>query len=305
MRYFTFLTMLLSITLVGSNVNAAESGMLRWKLKAGDTFYLKNVQRMKQTITANGRDVKQNSTQISFIQFSVKRLTPEGGAVVEQTLLKISSKGNLSGAGDTGVNDKLKGVKFTLTLDSDHKIVKFEGYEEFIKKVTDGDKAVEAALRVMVAKETMQKTASEIFSQLPRKIVSTGDTWKRAAHFSMGPIGEMAINATYIYYGKATVEDTPVDRIQYIAAMKYSPPKANGSVKLPFTITKVSLNSDEFSGTIHFNPETGRIVDTTLNMKISGELTFLVDDQDRTVSLKQEMTIEAHILDENPLQPGN
>ncbi|MDP6442640.1 MAG: DUF6263 family protein [Pirellulaceae bacterium] len=305
MRCFTLLTtllcMLLATALAGSRANAAESGLLKWKLKAGETFYLKNVQTLKQTVTANGRDVEQNSVQTSISRFSVKSVSAKGGTVIEQTVLKTTTEGNLPGAGDTSISDKMKGVRFTITLDDHHKVVKFEGYDEFIKKMTGGDKAVAAALRAMMPQETIQKTASETFSQLPGNIVSTGDTWKRAYNLTMGPIGDMAVKATYVYYGKATVEETSVDRIKYVASMKYSPPKAAGGVRLPFTIVGGRLNSDEFSGTLHFNSATGKIVDSTVSMKVSGDLTLQVEDEKRTIGLKQEVTTESYILDENPL----
>jgi len=38
-----------------------------------------------------GREVKQSTTQTAFTQFSVKKELPDGGAVIEQTILKISN----------------------------------------------------------------------------------------------------------------------------------------------------------------------------------------------------------------------
>lgn len=301
MRYFIIPCLLLSVMLTGFRAEAADSGKLKWKLKAGDTFYLENVQKMDQTITANGRNIDQKNNQTSVARFSIKSVTPDGGAVIEQTILKISSEGNLPGLNSDELSNKLEGVKFTITLDSDHQVTKFEGYDEFVKKVSGGNPAIGAALRTMVPEETLQQTASETFSQLPGKVVATGDTWKRTSKFAMGPIGDMNVNANYTYKGKATVDGTSVDRIDYDAKMTYSPPKAGGGAALPFSVTKGTLKSDEFSGTTHFDPETGRVVNATVKMKLSGDLTFSIQGQDQTMSLKQEMTVTSRVLKENPL----
>jgi hypothetical protein len=296
MRRIVLSIVLLAVTLSGRRAEAADAVTLKWKLKTGDTFYLENVQKMKQTITVMGREVKQSTTQTAFTQFSVKKELPDGGAVIEQTILKISNPENKPGSAGAKISENMKGVKFTITLNSKHNVVKFEGYDD-----TDGNKAVAMALRSMMSKETMQKTASEAFSQLPGKSVSTGDMWNRSNNLSMGPIGNMAVTAIYEYVGNAKVDGKPVERITYVAVVKYSPPKADENSNLPFTIAKGDLKSDSFSGTIHFDPKSGRSVDSVTQMKISGDLTYLIQGKTRVVSLKQNMKIEVRVLDKNPL----
>ncbi|MBT6156153.1 MAG: hypothetical protein HOH82_15965 [Planctomycetaceae bacterium] len=301
MRYFAFLTMLLSTSLAGSIADAADPVTLKWKLKVGDTFYIENVQKMKTTTKVMDNEVVQNATQTAITQFSVTKVTPDGGAVLQQTVLNSSSKSDRAGSEDTGVSELIKGVTFTITLNGKHEIVKFEGYDEFVKKVSGGKTAVETALRAIIPEENLKKSYSETFSQFPGKAVSTGEMWNRTFNQSMGPIGNMAVTAIYEYVGKATIDEKPVEHITYVAALKYSPPKAEVDSNLPFTITKGNFKSDAFSGTIHFDSESGRIVNSVMNMKFSGDMTFLMEGESREVSLKSEMTIESRVLDKNPL----
>ena len=98
MRYFAFLTMLLSTSLAGSVADAADPVTLKWKLKVGDTFYIENVQKMKTTTKVMDNEVVQNATQTAITQFSVTKVTPDGGAVLQQTVLNSSSKSDRAGS---------------------------------------------------------------------------------------------------------------------------------------------------------------------------------------------------------------
>ncbi|MBT6154478.1 MAG: hypothetical protein HOL01_25760 [Planctomycetaceae bacterium] len=219
MRYFAFLTMLLSTSLAGSVADAADPVTLRWKLKVGDTFYIENVQKMKMTTKVMDREVEQNTTQTSITQFSVTKVTPDGGAVIQQTLLNFSRKSNMAGDEDTDISELIKGVTFTITLNGKHELVKFEGYDEFVKKVSGGKPAAENALRAMVPEETLKRTVSETFSPLPRKAVSAGDISNRTS---------------------SSEDKEPRRHYEKAGGFSYDPPKAWKIVEFPDLTYRVS-----------------------------------------------------------------
>jgi hypothetical protein len=283
---------------LGGVLARADSGPLQWKFKTGDRFYQQTDLDLKQTITFQGQTADQNMEQSTVTQFTVQKATPDS-VVLEQKILAVQTRGNIPGA----VDDKLKGTIFTVTLNARHEITRFEGYDDFLKKASDGNDDARKLLAAVLSEDTFKQAVSEAFSFLPGKAAKLNETWDRGIKVSLGPVGDMAVKSTYRYAGKARADGRDLDKITYKSTMQWSPPR-NQVQGLPFQVTKGTMKTEKFEGTILFDPEAGRLVESTVNMKLKGDLTFSIQGQEVDVELSQEQVIKARISDKEPQLKG-
>src|SRR5262249_10791058 len=118
-----------NLVLLLGGLAPGDSAPLKWKLKQGDTFYVKSVSTVQQTLTRGKRATKQKINSTMVVRFTVRKHGP-GSTVIDQTILQMTS--NADGAGDLA--DKVKDVTMTVTLNSRGEPIDFKGYEKFVEK---------------------------------------------------------------------------------------------------------------------------------------------------------------------------
>jgi len=208
----------------GLSVPAHAQTNLEWKFTEGDKFYVEDVSTMKQKIGFMGKDIDQTLKTTMVTSYSVKKKTGSD-VVLEQKIegVDVKSMGGLGGDMDK-MMEKLKGAKFTITLNlKDGKITKFEGYDEFIKALTEGNDEAGKFVKMMLSEDVLKKGCEEVFTFLPGKAVSKGESWKKEAIIPFGPLGSFKTVNDYTYQGK---EDS-LEKISLKAQLTYSPPKAD------------------------------------------------------------------------------
>jgi hypothetical protein len=269
---------------------------LQWKFKEGDKFYVEDISNSKEKIVFQGKDIEQKRKTTMVTSYQVKKVTPEGTVLVSKIeSVKPVSEGGL-GVDLDKILEKLEGATFTITLDKKGKLTKFEGYNEFMKKLTEGQEEVGKIIKMMITEEVLRKSAEEAFSILPPNPVSKGDNWKFDNALSFGPLGSFKMTHHYTYQGM----EEGLAKIGLKADMKYFPPKGEGGLGL-FKVVRGNLKSEGANGKLYFDPEKGRLMKYSLAMIFRGTLTLDVMGQTIDVDVTIDQTGNSRVLNRNPL----
>jgi hypothetical protein len=282
----------LPVALLLSLAVPVEGATIRWKFKEGDVFYNQADVSIRQTITVMGRKVNQKSDQTTVTRFTVKKVNADKSVVLEQEIVDTTVQGDIV-PGDAA--KKLKGTKFTITLSARGKLEKFEGYDDFLDKLSGGNDEQRKVLAAMMPEDTFKTVISETFGFTPGKEVEKGDSWKLDYKVSMGPLGDLSGGSTYRYEGK----EKKGEKIGFKATLKYAPP-GNAGAGLPFTIDKGTLKAEDFNGVIYFDAEKGRVAESSMSAKITGTLTISVMGNKADMDMEQNLQMRSRITDKAP-----
>lgn len=285
------------LVLGGLSVNA-DSAPLKWKLQAGDTFFLRSVSTIKQNMTFMGKEVKHDVESTLVVRCKVLK-KDANATTIEQTILALSSKGDANSA---DLANKIKGTVFTVTLNNKDQITAFEGYKKFVEKVADGNDTTRQLLTVLLPEETFKQMFNEVFTMLPGKAVKESETWTRKLPATLGPVGKLDTTNEFKYAGKAKEGSKDVEKITHTAKLDYKPtPGGTMLAGLPFKVAKGTLTAEDYQGTLLFDASAGRVHSSTVAMKFTMNLEIVSGTQKVEVTLKQESTQKTSVLDKSPL----
>jgi len=283
----------------GLSVPAYGQVTLKWKFNEGDKFYVEDVSTMKQKIGFMGKDIDQTQKTTMVTSYTVKKKTGNE-VVLEQKIEGVDVKvmGGLGGDLDK-MMEKLKGAKFTLTLNpKEGKITKFEGYEDFIKALTEGNEEVGKFIKMMLSEDVLKKSSEEAFGFLPGKAVAKGDSWKKEQSIPFGPLGSFKTVNNYTYQGK----EENLEKIGLKAELTYSPPKGDAGFGL-FKIVKGNLKSEGARGTLIFDADKGRLSKYSMAMVFRGSLTMDIMGNMIDMDVTIDQNSNSRVLNRNPLMP--
>ncbi|HJZ94118.1 MAG TPA: DUF6263 family protein [Gemmataceae bacterium] len=292
----------------------AGENPLACKFEKDKPIYQKMSTKTIQNIKVQGLDVGQNQEQTFFFKF--EPIKQDGDKwVVKQTIEGVQMKIDIAGnpvsydstnesaaAGtNTALSDffkALKGSQFTLTINKDCTVEKVDGRDEFIKKLIQSNKQLEALLNKILGEEAMKQMADPSFGVVPKNPVKVSDKWERKVKLTLGPLGTYE-NTYYFTYKK---QDGDKAEIDVTVDLKYFPPGPDqGGETLPFKIKggKIEQVKDDKSnkGTVIFNTKTGRIESSNISVKMNGTLTLDIGGTNTEVSLTQDQTTEVQTQD--------
>jgi hypothetical protein len=282
-----FTTLMLAAVLIPGQSDSS----LTWKLKKDDTFYVKTANTIKQTIQVLGMDQDQDQESTTYHKYKVLSADKDG-IVVEQTIQKADMKSPLPGAENIGA--KMKGLKLTYTLNAKNEVSKVEGYDKFLDAISGDNDMAKELMKLTMSEDTLKMGVSDVFGFIPNKAVKAGDTWKREYKFSLGPLGDFAINADY----KWAETGEKGDKITWTATTKYNAPKGDAG-GLPFSISKGELKAEKFEGEYLFDSKAGRLKSGTTNAKINGKMTISAGGMEIEMGLKQDVTTKVTVSDKS------
>ena len=201
----------------------------------------------------------------------------------------------------------LIGTTFTITLNpNDMKITEIKGREEFVKKLTDANPQMANLLKAILSEEQLKQMSEPAFAVVKGKgqKVKSGESWSRESKLNMGPIGGYNTKYTYTYGGteKKTVDGKEVNlhKIDMKTDLTYAPPDAKDATGLPFKIESGKLTATKASGTIWFDADKGRVVETKMEVDLKGTLEISVSEQKASVELDQKQSTTTVTSDKNP-----
>lgn len=280
-----------------------EKAVLKWKFEKGKDFYQKMTTKTKQVMTVMNNKVEQNQEQTFFFKWTVKDVKADEVILVQkiegvimnidigQQKISYDSTKEKDAGSSTPLADFFKALKdseFTITLNTkDMKVTKLEGRAEFIDKLGKQNPQMKPLLETILSEKALMQMAEPTFAAIPGVEKKTGESWEKDTTLDMGPIGKYDNKYKYTFESK----DKDKDKIKVEATLKYTPPAAGeaaGTGGLPFKIKSASLTSTKADGTIIFDETLGRIVSSTMKLKLVGKLSIEIGGQTTDVELDQD-----------------
>jgi hypothetical protein len=250
-----------------------------------------------QTMAVAGQSNVQDFNQTLEATFNVTKVNPDGSVELRMQLDKIKAS-NRGGPGSPLASTQVRALEdliLTMTLDAKRQVVKFTGYDDLLKRVTNDDPNAAKTVRDIVKEETLRLLTQEAFGFLPDKPLNKGDKWDRKLEASLGPLGTILTTHTYTYDGPEMKDTKTLHQISVTSVVSYAPPKEK-SGGFQFQITKGEVTTESATGTIWFDAEAGRLVSSESKLKLKGTLTIAVMDQNHEFKLDQEQTATIKII---------
>jgi len=286
----------LVFTLLAGWTNASQAQVtLAWKFQEGETLYVETVQVSKQSLDSGGKSrTKKTETTTAITSLRVKETSPRGTILdIKIEDRKFESDAG-SDAGDAKLLAKMKGAGFTVTLNQAGKITKMTGYDDFIKKLADGDEDTEKQARVGFSEDMLKKSIEETFASLPGRAVAKGDSWKVESTEPLSAFGAFKVVKTFTYDGK----EADGDLVSVSATRTYTPPSGDTAL---VKVTKGSLKAEDEKESFVFDADKGRLVRGYNHVVIRGSLTVEYQKEERTVQVLVDQTNRIRVLTKNPL----
>jgi hypothetical protein len=286
-------SLLLGLAFTGPALAQAK---LTWKFKEGDVFFVEEKIVGKTAVTVMGNTSTEEQTQHRLSRFLVKS-TSRDDVVLEQRIEWWKFAGSQGGGHDDNkLLEKLcKDVVFTVHLSARGAITRFEGYDEFLKKLADYDEAEAKKLKAVAGEDVLRAPLVQIFNIMPGVAVKPGDKWERDSLVPMGPLGNFKLATVYSYSGVADGGD----QISTKATLSFSPGTAD-SGELGFKILKLDLTKKEATGKLVFDNVKGRLVVQEMTLPLAGSMVIDLMGMQVEVGFEGTETRTIRMLNKRP-----
>jgi hypothetical protein len=279
---------------------AGDKIELKWKFEKDKPFYQEMRTQTNQDMKVMGMEVKQNQDQTFYFSWQFKEEDKDKNTVVTQKIEGVKLTINVAGnpitfdstAQTTGNSPlaeffrALVGSDFVLTLDRDNRVIRIEGRDAFLRKLTTANAQMEPLLKSILTEEALKQMADPTFGVTPPNAVAKGDTWKRESKLNLGPIGSYKGTYTYKYEGQDE-KNKDLAKISVDTVLTYEPPAADGAASLPFRIKEAKLNSKNGKGTVFFDVRKGRLDHSEQKIELDGKLKIEIAGTETEVTLNQ------------------
>ncbi len=273
---------------------------LRFKFEKDKPFYQEMTTKTTQDMKVMGMDVKQTQDQTFYFSWTLKDEDKDKNMVVVQRIEGVKLTINIAGnpitfdstnptSSSTALAEFFKalvGSEFKLTLDKDYKVIKIEGRDDFLKKLTQANQQMEPLLKRILSEEAMKQMADPTFGLLPPNAVAKNDTWERKSALNLGPIGSYDSDLKYTFEGPDE-KNADLAKIRVDTTLTYKPP-TDGGDQLPFKIKDAKLTSKNAKGEILFDVKKGRLDKSTQSLELEGQLDIEIGGMAQKVDLKQK-----------------
>jgi hypothetical protein len=266
---------------------------LEWRLKEGDTFSVEEVAKARHVFTtASGNKIPSGQTTAAVTRFTVvKRLGDK--VVVEQKVESFNVTADTKLDADVErLAGRMKGTALTLTLDARGRVERLEGYEAFVKHLSEGKDEAARTVRQMFSKDNLIHDAELFFAFPPDRAVTKGDRWRQPAVFSVPPLGSFRGERELTYQG----QEAGAERIAFKASLTFVPARGDGGA---FKVLRGKFTSADAQGTILFDAGRGRVTEHTLTLTARGTLTVEVGGNPLTMQIDYRHSATARVLDRN------
>lgn len=250
---------------------------------------------MRLSLSVAGKDFNQKVKTTIVESYTVKSVTGKTVRMEKKTeSVEVLSSGDSMGGQLEKIMEKLKGASFIFTL-TDGKVTKFEGYNEFLKKVSGDDEYATKFAKEMLSERLLKKSLEMTFGELPSKAVKVGDTWSQnnTIPFELGDF-KAAQDFTFKKRDKEGAELT------FKGNITFAPPKGAGLLGGMLKIVKGKAKSDNFKGTRVFDIEKGRLVRATSAMQVRSALTVEIMGNQLDLDFRIDQTTTTRMLAKNP-----
>ncbi len=245
-------------------------------------------------------DMGQDVQYVLVSRFRIGKKNEDGSMVVEQKVEGVRLS-NADPALQVKLNEmlqKTKGASFTMTLNADREVTKFEGGTQAFKVFDAGNPlgGPSFLLWSFMDRDGWKELAQLSFFQPPND-VRRGQRWDRAMKHSWGPLGAWDGKMHF----QATGKQREMERYDYALDLAYRPPTKRGG--LPFEIGQSRFQIQAARGAIAYDPKRGRVAAAEERFHVRGMLAVSFAGIDSAVQMDEMQLFQLRIVDKNPLEP--
>lgn len=297
------------VALFLSAPTSPDSVHLAWKLKEGDVLRYRITQEMEQSITGPTEMEISNTT---YIVMSQKVLTVRSDGVADIDVTYDAMKMHMEtpmGAMDfdstrTGddakKNDeqlahlgKMVGSSFHMQLEPSGRVAELTGIPELLAKAfPDGGSGnpMMGDMREML-KQSFGNDAIKKMIEVavyPDKPISTGEHWNRSTSWELPMVGTLDIAMEFTLEGTEPQKGQDCAKIAVTDTISQNKAKGPGANMLADKFdVDVSVSDSKGKGTLHFAPESGRMVKQVLSQNMEMNMSMRAKDSDKSAPAMQ------------------
>jgi len=290
-------------------------GGAAWKaFDKGSVFYQVLTTNTTQDMKVMGQEISQKQKQTFLIKWEALDKDSKGNYVVNQEIvglkMTIDIGGNTITYDSTAENQPqnpmtdffkaLLNLKLKLTISPKLKVVDVENQDKFIADLAKTNPQMEPLLKSILSKEALQQMAEPTWGAFPPD--GADKKWsndKEPSVLNLGPIGKYTTKFYYTAEGEDK-SNKALDRIGITATLSYEKPDSKNNSGLPFVIKDATLTSKDGTGYALFDRAKGRFAESSMKMKLEGDLTIEVGGMDTKVNLVQTQDALVKTSDEIP-----
>jgi hypothetical protein len=276
--------------LAQSSTLPPPSGPVELKLKwpVGERIVQDTDMKQKMEISIPGQPapMKQDMTMGQEYGLTVLNETPDGGHEVEmeflsarmgmkmgdKTMLDYDSAKKSSSDQTNLIADmfgKIVGSKIQFFLDASNEVARIEGVEDMMNRLSAGVPAAALAPLKSMFSEGYFKQMMSANRFMPPKAVQPGDTWPVQVEFPMAALGIMVMDYTFTFQSWEMHGKRNCARLEFQGTITTKPDPNSKS-----TAMSISIQDGNSSGISWFDPELGKIIDTTMNQDMTMVITM-------------------------------
>jgi hypothetical protein len=245
-------------------------------------------------------DMGQDVQYVLVSRFRIKKKNEDGSMEVEQKIegVRLSNADAVLQGRLNEMLQKTKGSSFTMTLNADREVTKFEGGKQALKVFDVGNPlgGPSFLLWSFMDRDGWKEMAQLTFFQPPTDIRS-GQRWERAMKHSWGPLGTWDGKMRFLATGK----QAETERYDYLLDLRYKPPTK--SVGLPFEIGQSRFQIQTAQGAIAYDAGRRRVAAAEERFHVRGVLSLSLAGIDSVVQMDEMQLFQLRIVDKNPLEP--
>lgn len=287
--------LLLSLTVVSLSVSAAKAQeQLSWKFQKGEELRYSVVQNMNTTRKVGDQEIASAIGQAMEMRWTVQDVSANGNTVMHQTVdrIRLKMEGGPAGTLEFDTNDKkasdnpfvakmsevfgnIVNQPFQVAMTPAGKVESVVVPDSLLAAIRQGAAGNPGALSEETLKDMMKQSAVT----LPPQAVGPGSKWKNSQEVKLA-FGTMTVNSEMTYVEKNENGDVMIDIVPQIAIKP-----AEGAQN------SMSLQSASGRGRVLFNNQSGRVVQSQLDLTLLMTMTVGEQSFDQTVKQTTAMKL--------------
>ncbi len=316
---------------------AAAQAELKWKWRAGETFFVQTITKVKQTLVIEdprGDTVKagwnlrgtacvaalSGGQPLPVSLMLVPRRTDrdrevrqnyEFSTLIRYTVDKRNDDGSavltqrvernrssVKGPETSKADLTLDNAELTLHVDARGQVTKVDGGDKLLVRLAGNDTARREALREMLAPETLRAAASHTLGLFPGAVVKKGEGWNATTELKLGIVGRVKIARDFTLDGVENRGATSLARVSFRAKVSDYQPAKGGNID--YQIADGYLTEASGKGSLEVDLDAGRLLGGESSVNLAGYLTLRNSGVFYRVRLEQEQTVTTRVTDKLP-----
>ncbi len=282
-----------AILLAAGRLAAAPQTTLIWNLKELDRFFLDEVVTIKNSLTLQGKEYKEEASSRRVLAYSVTKADGRS-LTLEQRVVHWRWKTAAQPEADL-FERLLKDVPLRFTITSDGGVrgtaENRERLREIVKHVKNDDERKAATLTL--TEDSFLTPLQWAFGLLPHDTIRKGDKWRRNLKLPEGPFGSLACQLDLVADGAGDEGEV----VGIAVKLKHAVGDDGGA----FRMVKSDLKGDG-KGKLIFDAAAGRLIRLELHLPLAGTLTVEAAGKQDALTLAGEESRTLRVTLENPFK---